>query len=72
MSMNTSGLLLLFIGIAGLAGFLTGNLDRWLGYLFDPGRPPLGATPKTGGTAPAPAPQPGLVSIASTSQRAVA
>jgi hypothetical protein len=38
---TTSGLLLLLIGIAALAGFLTGNLDRWMGYLFDPSRPTL-------------------------------
>ena len=41
MRTSTSGLLLLLIGVAALAGFLTGNLDRWLGYLFDPNRPPL-------------------------------
>lgn len=41
MQTSTSGLLLLMIGVAALAGFLTGNLDRWLGYLFDPTRPPL-------------------------------
>lgn len=41
MTTTTSGLLLLLIGVAALAGFLTGNLDRWLGYLFDPTRPAL-------------------------------
>lgn len=48
MTTTTSGLLLLLIGVAALAGFLTGNLDRWLGYLFDPTRPALtglGAAP---------------------------
>ena len=33
---STSGLLLLLIGSLGLIGFLTGNLDRWLAYLFTP------------------------------------
>lgn len=50
MRTTTSGLLLLLIGVAALAGFLTGNLDRWLGYLFDPTRPALTGL---GGTAPA-------------------
>lgn len=31
------GFLLLVVGALGLIGFLTGNLDRWLGYLFTPG-----------------------------------
>jgi hypothetical protein len=38
---TTSGLLLLLVGVAALAGFLTGNLDRWLSYLFDPAKPAL-------------------------------
>lgn len=45
MRTSTSGLLLLLIGILGLAGFLTGNFDRWLAYLFDPTRPPLAGPP---------------------------
>jgi hypothetical protein len=44
---STSGLLLILLAVTALAGFLTGNLDRWLGYLFDPTRPGLGP----GGTA---------------------
>lgn len=36
MRSSTSGLLLLLIGSLGLIGFLTGNLDRWLGFLFTP------------------------------------
>jgi hypothetical protein len=61
MRTTTSGLLLLLIGITALAGFLTGNLDRWLGYLFDPTRPTLagagdlGAGRVRGGTWGAPA-----------------
>lgn len=43
MRSTTSGLLLLLIGVAALAGFLTGNLDRWIAYLFDPSRPSLAA-----------------------------
>lgn len=30
------GFLLLVLGALGLIGFLTGNLDRWLGALFTP------------------------------------
>ncbi len=33
---STSGLLLLLIGSLGLIGFLTGQLDRWLAWLFAP------------------------------------
>lgn len=39
---STSGLLLILLGVVVLSGFLTGNLDRWMGYLFDPNRPGLG------------------------------
>jgi hypothetical protein len=42
MTTSTSGLLLILLGVVVLSGFLTGNLDRWMGYLFDPGRPGLG------------------------------
>jgi hypothetical protein len=41
MRTSTSGLLLVLIGVTLLSGFLTGNLDRWLSYLFDPTRPAL-------------------------------
>jgi hypothetical protein len=61
-------MLLLLIALLGLAGFVTGNLDRWIGYLFDPMRPGLGAAP----AAPpvnAPGTTPALVTLASTSQR---
>lgn len=44
MRSTTSGLLLLLLGVVVLSGFLTGNLDRWMGYLFDPTRPALAAT----------------------------
>lgn len=30
------GFLLLLIGAVGLIGYLTGNLPRWIGYLFAP------------------------------------
>lgn len=42
MNTSTSGLLLILLGVVVLSGFLTGNLDRWLSYLFDPARPGLG------------------------------
>lgn len=54
---GAGGLLLLLIGALGLIGFLTGNLDRWLGYLFSPGTPiatsgtPAGASPPSTTTA---------------------
>jgi hypothetical protein len=57
---STSGLLLILLAVTALAGFLTGNLDRWLGYLFDPTRPTLAP----GGGAGA-----GTVSIAASSDR---
>jgi hypothetical protein len=37
MRSSSSGFLLLLLGAIGLIGFLTGNLDRWLGYLFSAG-----------------------------------
>jgi len=40
-SRSAGGLVLLLIGSLALIGYLTGNLDRWLGYLFTP---PEGAT----------------------------
>lgn len=58
MRSSTSGFLLLILGAIGLIGFLTGNLDRWLAYLFaQPGAPlatsvgptsPAVAAPTTG------------------------
>lgn len=51
-----SGLLLLLLGFLGLAGFLTGNLERWLAALFSPPSaptagmvPPASARPSVGG-----------------------
>jgi hypothetical protein len=51
---STSGLLLILLGVVVLSGFLTGNLDRWLGFLFDPSRPGLGpvSAPATSTAAP--------------------
>jgi hypothetical protein len=40
-SLDTGGLLLLLLGILLLSGFVTGNLERWIQYAFDPARPPL-------------------------------
>lgn len=65
---SSSGLLLLLIAVLGLVGFLTGNLDRWLAYLFDPARPPLSGASST----PAPTGSAGLVSVASTTARRTA
>lgn len=39
-----SGLLLLVLGFLGLAGYLTGNLDRWLQAAFG-GAPPPSSSP---------------------------
>jgi hypothetical protein len=44
---SSGGFLLLLLGALGLIGFLSGNLDRWLGYLFSPG----GSAPETVATA---------------------
>jgi len=40
---SSGGFLLLLVGALGLIGFLSGNLDRWLGFLFSPG----GSAPET-------------------------
>lgn len=42
MRTTTSGLLLLLVGVIALAGFVSGNLDRWLDALFNaqPSAPP--------------------------------
>lgn len=66
---SSGGLLLLLIAALGLIGFLTGNLDRWLGYLFDPTRPQL--APAAGATA-TPTATPALVSVAQTTTRQTA
>lgn len=50
MRTSTSGLLLILLGVTALAGFLTGNLDRWLAYLFDPARPGLASVAGPGGS----------------------
>jgi hypothetical protein len=76
-SSSTGGLLLLLVGAIGLIGFLTGNLDRWLAFLFDPGRP--GLAPATVGkvtgpvvpVSPMPTSAP-LATVGQTSFRATA
>jgi len=50
MRTSSSGFLLLLIGAIGLIGFLTGNLDRWLGYLFSAGTATEPVTGVQGGT----------------------
>jgi hypothetical protein len=55
-SRSFGGLALLLIGSLGLIGFLTGNLDRWLAFLFSPGGAPLAAPASA--TAPSSAPAP--------------
>lgn len=52
MRTNTAGLLLLVIALLALSGFLTGNLDRWIAYLFDPTRPGITGASSSGGPAP--------------------
>lgn len=54
MRTSTSGLLLILLGVVVLSGFLTGNLDRWLSYLFDPGRPGLVSASLGGGAVSTP------------------
>jgi hypothetical protein len=49
MRSSTSGFLLLLLGALGLIGFLTGNLDRWLGYLFSAGSTPIVSVAPTKG-----------------------
>lgn len=76
MRTSSAGLLLLLIAVLGLVGFLTGNLDRWLAFMFDPSKPALsGAGSSSSGsssrTAPATA-QPALVSVAATTTRRTA
>ncbi len=45
---SASGLLLLLLGVFGLSLFVTGNLDRALGALFNP--TPLAATTTSAST----------------------
>lgn len=59
---SAAGFLLFLLGAIALAGFLTGNLDRWLGYLFSAGAAP---TNLTGAVTAAPAPHP----VPSSNQR---
>jgi len=42
---SAGGLVLLLIGSLALIGYLTGNLDRWLGYLFSPAATPPATSP---------------------------
>jgi len=63
---SSAGLLLFLIAALGLIGFLSGNLDRWLGYLFSPGRPALSGGAATGTATTA------LPSVGSQTQRATA
>jgi hypothetical protein len=79
MKSGNAGLLLLLVAALGLIGFLTGNLDRWLGYLFDPTRPPLGSsssssssTSSGSGVTVAIARTQPLSSVGSTTQRVTA
>ena len=60
MPSSSAGLLLLLVAFLGIAGFLTHNLDRWLGALFTP--------PAVTGTAAATS----LRSIGSSTVRGVA
>jgi hypothetical protein len=64
---GAGGFLLLLIGALGLIGFLTGNLDRWLAFLFSPGTPtsatgtPASSPPVATASAPASANQRGSI-----------
>lgn len=49
---SAGGLVLLLIGSVGLIGFLTGQLDRWLAFLFTP--PGSASTSATAAPATAP------------------
>jgi len=59
---SSGAFLLLVIGAVGLIGFLTGNLDRWLAFLFTP--PGSSIAPATAGQAPAPTATGGNVRVA--------
>lgn len=49
MNRSAGGFVLLLIGALGLIGFLTGQLDRWLAFLFTP---PGSSSPPAGAGAP--------------------
>lgn len=49
---SAGGLVLLLVGSLALIGYLTGNLDRWLGALFTP---PTGAGTSTSSASAHPA-----------------
>lgn len=61
-SSSSAGLLLLLVAFVGIAGFLTGNLDRWLQALFSP-TPAVSPTPTTAT---------GRVSVGGSTQRQTA
>lgn len=46
-SSSSAGLLLLLVAFIGIAGFLTGNLDRWLAALFSPAPTVAPSSPST-------------------------
>jgi hypothetical protein len=56
-SRSAGGLVLLLIGSLALIGYLTGNLDRWLAFLFTP---PAESSTSSAGTGPVSS-SPGLV-----------
>lgn len=63
-----AGFLLLLVAFLGIAGFLSGNLDRWLAALFSP----LGAT-APGAAAPSTrASSTGQVTVGAATARATA
>ncbi len=51
---SAGGLALLLIGSLALIGYLTGNLDRWLGFLFSPAATPPASSSTTGSPAAKP------------------
>lgn len=52
---SAGGFALLLIGSLGLIGYLSGNFDRWLAFLFSPAGAPIAPT---GAPAPTVAPAP--------------
>jgi hypothetical protein len=61
------GFLLLVFGALGLIGFLSGNLDRWLAYLFTPSgtaTPTAASSPVGTGAATSADRRPGATAIA--------
>lgn len=59
MRSSSSGFLLLLVGILAAVGFLSGQLDRWMAFLFQPPGTPLPAA--TSSSTPAPPATVGLV-----------